>query len=60
MANSGVLTINPGQKGASIAVVIKGDQLAEGTETFFVNLGKPTNATLADAQAVGTIVDNEK
>ena len=36
-----------------------GDRLAEPNETFFVNLSSPTNATIADGQGVGTIVDDE-
>jgi hypothetical protein len=31
----------------------------EGTETFFLNLSGATNATLADAQAMATILDND-
>jgi large repetitive protein len=60
VAGSGILTINPGQKTGNIIVAIKGDQLAEGPETFLVNLSSPTNATLGDAQAVGTILDNKQ
>ena len=35
------------------------DLLDEDDETFFVNLSEPTNATVGDAQGVGTIVDND-
>ena len=38
---------------------VNGDRLAEPNETFFVNLSSPTNATIADGQGVGTIVDDE-
>ena len=38
---------------------ILGDTITEGTETFTVNLSAPVNATIGDAQAVGTIYDNE-
>ena len=31
----------------------------EGTENFFVNLSNPVNATIADAQGVATIVDDD-
>ena len=33
--------------------------LDEVNETFFVNLTSPTNATIADAQGVGTIIDDD-
>jgi hypothetical protein len=38
---------------------IKGDTIHEGDETFLVNLLNPTNGSIADGQAVGTIVDND-
>jgi Calx-beta domain len=56
---SGTLTIPAGQTSAAIPVVVNGDRLAELNETFFVNLSAPTNAVIADAQGVGTILDNE-
>src|SRR5207249_6819753 len=34
-------------------------RLPEANETFSVNLSSPTNATIADGQGVGTIVDDE-
>ena len=43
----------------TISVPILGDTMTEGTETFTVNLSSPTNATIGDAQAIGTIYDNE-
>ena len=59
VAKSGTLTLEPGQKTESLTIAIKGDRLAEGPETFFVSLLSPTNASLGDAQAVATILDNE-
>ena len=38
---------------------IAGDTLDEPDETFVVNLSGATNATIADAQAIGTITDND-
>jgi hypothetical protein len=40
-------------------VAVKDDRLGEPTETFAVNLSGPTNATIADGQGVGAIVDDE-
>jgi hypothetical protein len=56
---SGTLTIPAGQTSATIPVLVNGDRLAELNETFFVNLSAPASAVIADAQGVGTILDNE-
>jgi hypothetical protein len=58
-ATSGDLIITAGQTTRTIGVAIKGDRLAELTETFAVNLSAATNATIGDAQAICTILDNE-
>jgi subtilisin-like proprotein convertase family protein len=59
LAASGVLTFTPGATTQSIGVAVNGDMLDEPDETFVVNLSAPTNATIADAQAVGTIADDD-
>jgi hypothetical protein len=56
---SGTLTFNPGETTRTITVPVNGDRLHEANETFFVNLSNATNATIADGQGVGTIVDDE-
>jgi LmbE family N-acetylglucosaminyl deacetylase len=53
------LTFTAGQTSRTISVPIAGDLLDEADETFFVNLATPVNVTIADAQGVGTIVDND-
>jgi hypothetical protein len=58
-ASSGTLTIPTGQTTGTIIVLVNGDRVGEPNEAFFVNLSSPTNATIADGQAVGTIVDDE-
>jgi hypothetical protein len=58
-ATSGTLTIPAGQTSRTFTVPIKGDLVAELTETFAVNLSNSTNAVIADGQAIGTILDNE-
>jgi hypothetical protein len=40
-------------------VLVNGDRLAEQNEYFVVNLSSPTNATIADGQGQGTILDDE-
>jgi Calx-beta domain/Subtilase family len=59
LANSGTLTFNPGETTKNITVLINGDSLTEGNETFFVNLNNPMNATIADGQGQITIIDND-
>lgn len=56
---SGTVTFAPGATTKTITVPLIGDRVGEPNETFAVNLGSPTNAVIADGQAVGTIVDDE-
>ena len=56
---SGTLTIPAGSLSGTIPVTLIHDGLAEGDETYFVNLSNPVNATIADAQGEGTIVNRE-
>jgi hypothetical protein len=58
-STSGTLTFATGQTSETITVLVNGDRLAEPNETFVVNLSNPSNATIADGQGVGTIVDDE-
>jgi hypothetical protein len=44
---------------ATLNVTITSDATIESNETFLVNLSNPTNCTIADAQGVGTIVDDD-
>jgi len=56
---SGTLTILAGSPSGPIPVPIVGDTTPESSETFFVNLSVPVNATLADTQGKGTITNDE-
>ena len=56
---SGALNFAPGQTDDEVIVAVNGDSVAESDETFFVNLISQTNSTLADAQGLGTIVDDD-
>jgi hypothetical protein len=58
-AISGTLTFAPGETSQTIMVQVIGDRLPEANETFLVNLSDPTNASVADGQGIGTIVDDE-
>src|SRR6185369_14102228 len=58
-AASGDVLIPACQTSRTFTVAVKGDRLAEPTETFAVNLSAATNATIDDGQGVGAILDNE-
>ncbi|MEX2188054.1 MAG: Calx-beta domain-containing protein [Pirellulales bacterium] len=63
VSTSGMLTFTPGLPGAStktVTVVVNGDTLFEGDETFTVGLSNPSaNAAIADGEGVGTIVNDD-
>ncbi|HEX8143239.1 MAG TPA: Calx-beta domain-containing protein [Pyrinomonadaceae bacterium] len=59
-STSGTLTFNPGDPlSKTISVTVNGDTLVEPGETFFVNLSNAANATITDAQGVGTITNDD-
>ena len=53
------LTFLPGQTSKTVTVQARGDLIKEANETFFVNLSAPTNAAIADAQGLGTILNDD-
>ena len=53
------LTFDPGEQSKTVTVTIHSDTATEPEESFFVNLSNPTNATLADAQSVGLILNRD-
>jgi hypothetical protein len=60
LAASGTRTFLVGQTTKQVTVTVNGDRLDEANnDTFFVDLSNPTNATLADAQGRGRIVDDD-
>jgi hypothetical protein len=59
VAQGGTLTIPAGMMSATISIGVKGDRKKELDETFAVNLGSPTNATLRDGQGIGTILNDD-
>ncbi|NEP58091.1 MAG: DUF4347 domain-containing protein, partial [Symploca sp. SIO2G7] len=56
---TGTVTITAGQTSAIVSVPIISDTLNEADETFSVNLTNATNATITDAQGIGTITDDD-
>ena len=58
-AASGTLTFGPGATRQTIEVRTRQDTAAEPNETFTVTLRSPSGATLRDAGAVGTIIDDD-
>ena len=59
VGTSGTVTFNAGETSKTIAVVVNGDTINEPDETFFVNLSNPVNATIADGQGLGTIINDD-
>jgi hypothetical protein len=53
------LTFPPNTLSQTITVQVKGDTTLEPDETFFVNMSNPINATLANSQGLGTIVNDD-
>lgn len=59
-SGSGSVVFNVGETEKKITVLVSGDDVFEGNETFFVNLTGVTGpATIADGQGLGTIVDDD-
>ena len=59
-ATNGVLTFAAGDTTKSVTVKVRGDLIAEATETFLLNLSNPSNASIGRGSAQGTINDNDK
>jgi chitinase len=60
-AASGTVTFAPGETAKPVTVEVNGDTTVEPDETFGVNLTNATaNATIADGQAMGTIVNDDQ
>jgi hypothetical protein len=60
LAASGTRTFNPWQTTKRVTIAVNGDTLDEASnDTFFLNLSKPTNATIGDAQGQGRIADDD-
>lgn len=58
-ATGATLTYTAGQTSKTINVTVSGDPVGEPDENFFVNLTNPTNASIADGQGLGTILNDD-
>jgi hypothetical protein len=56
----GGTVFSPGVVKRTIALIIYNDTVLENTETFTVELRNPVNAVIADAQGLGTIIDDDE
>ena len=59
ITTSGTLTFAPGETSKPVTVMVVGETTKEKNETFAVVLSAATNATIADSQAFGTIIDDD-
>ena len=59
VAITGRATIKEGDTAATITIAVRGDHKIELDEWFFVNLTNPLQVTIDDAQARGTIADDD-
>ena len=56
---SGTLLFAPGEVLQSISIMVREDSTDEPDETFFVALSTPVNATIADSQGQGSILNDD-
>jgi hypothetical protein len=56
---TGVLIFPVGSTSQTVTVSVRGDRVFESDENFVVNLAGPSGGTVADGQAVGTIVNDD-
>jgi chitinase len=59
IAASGLLTFAPGETSQTIAVTVRGDDLAERAESFRVQLFDVTGGVISDGSAIGRIADDD-
>ncbi len=56
---TGTLIFAPGQTSQTVTIEVIGETLIEGDENFSLNLSNPSNAIIADAQGVVTILNDD-
>ena len=60
LATSGTVTFAAGVTSRPVTVAVVGDTSVEPDETFSLDLSAPTNATIADAQGIGHITNDDQ
>lgn len=55
----GTLVYTPGQTSKALTVLVNGDLTLEGAETLLINLSQAQGASIADAQGVGTLNNDD-
>ncbi len=60
LAAMGTVTFAPGETSKTITIDLLPDDVHEGRETFSLNLSGVSGASLADTQAVATIIDDDE
>jgi chitinase len=58
-STTGTVTYLPGETAKTVDVLVNGDTLSEDDETYTLDLSNPVRSTIADAQGVGTILDDD-
>jgi hypothetical protein len=56
---NGTVVFAVGQTTQTVTVLVIGDLINEADEQFFLELSNPTNATIAQGEAVGTILNDD-
>ena len=58
-SSTGMITFFPGATVTFVRVEILGDNIDENDETFTLRLTMPVNVHIRDAEALGTIIDDD-
>ncbi len=58
-ATVGTLTFAPGETSKTVGVAVNGDTMYELNDQFTLNLSNASNATIADAAAIGAIINDD-
>jgi len=59
VAKTGTLTFEPGERSKTVDIEVRGDEIVESDETFFVDLTNASGGVLSDAQGQGTILNDD-
>jgi len=60
LAANGTVVFQPGETEGSLSVEVIGDLRVEADETFLVRLSEPSGGTLGEAEATGTILNDDE